>query len=380
MKVKKIIANTMPEAMQKIRKELGSDAVILNSRKIKTGGFLGMFKKTNIEVVAAIDNEPFLKKQSQSVINKELINNEPNLPVDFENSVSEVENHSVIKELQDLKELVIAQTANTHANKYDYPLSKIYNQLRNQEVTEDLATDILDHLAAKYDDAYPSYEQLITEARARMEEQLTHIKNSELMQSKKVVHFVGPTGVGKTTTLAKIAAKYLLTHNKKVAFITTDTYRIAAVDQLRTYAKILNVPMEVAYSKGDYDEALEKFRNYDLILVDTAGRNYRDQKYIDDLTDMIEFNEQSAVYLVLSITAKSEDLLDISMKFTTIPIEALILTKVDETTRFGSLYNLPKTLKKGILYLANGQDVPDDLIETSSKQIVEMILGDNNNE
>src|SRR5699024_205833 len=110
---------------------------------------------------------------------------------------------------------------------------------------------------------------------------------------EKVIHFVGPTGVGKTTTLAKVAANSVLNEGKKVAFITTDTYRIAAIDQLKTYAQILNVPLEVVYTKEDYIQAIEKFTNFDLIYVDTAGRNFRNNSYVEDLQITIEANEQS---------------------------------------------------------------------------------------
>lgn len=371
----------MPEAMQKIRKELGSDAVILNSRKIKTAGFLGMFKKTNIEVIAAKDRQPSNNQtQTKVVDNQKHVHQKAQQLHDSFNPETKTADSSVLEELQELKDLVLLQTKQSSESRFSYPLIKVYEQLIEQEINEELVTAILDELQAKYDGDYPDFEVILKDTKEIMVNNLQQIEFPELDHSKKIHHFVGPTGVGKTTTLAKIAAKYLLTYKKRVAFITTDTYRIAAVEQLRTYAKILNLPMEVAYSKEDYDEALEKFKEYDLILVDTAGRNYRNSQYIKELTEMIQLTEDSVVYLVLSLTAKSEDLLEIYTKFTDVPIKSLILTKMDETTRFGSLYNLPIIYDKGILYITNGQDVPDDLLEINHSEMINMILGAKTNE
>src|SRR5690606_1884729 len=132
---------------------------------------------------------------------------------------------------------------------------------------------------------------------------------------KKFINFVGPTGVGKTTTIAKLAAQAVLKENKKVAFITTDTYRIAAIDQLKTYAELLQVPLEIIYEDKDFSIAIEKFRNYDLVFIDTAGRNYRDKKYIDDLKKL--FGKKNAIhtYLVLSLSMKEEDMFTVAENF-----------------------------------------------------------------
>src|SRR5699024_5525665 len=163
---------------------------------------------------------------------------------------------------------------------------------------------------------------------------------------------VGPTGVGKTTTIAKVAAKLMLEDTKKIAFITTDTYRIAAIEQLKTYARILNIPVEVAYNVKDYQQALKKLEGYDLILVDTAGRNFRDAKYIRELQENTG-NSEVATYLVLSLTAKPKDLNDIYDQFYQIPLEAVIFTKLDETTQYGSMLNIAVTKEIGIAYVTD---------------------------
>ncbi|MDY0396381.1 hypothetical protein RWE15_21170 [Virgibacillus halophilus] len=190
------------------------------------------------------------------------------------------------------------------------------------------------------------------------------------------MQFVGPTGVGKTTTLAKIAALEMTKHHQNVAFITTDTYRIAAVEQLKTYAKILDVPLEVAYSAEDYQQAMQKFADYDLIFVDTAGRNFLDATYLNELEQSIELTDNMQNYLVLSLTAKQSDLLLLLKQFEKVHIDGLIFTKLDETRHFGSLFTLPCKSGLGVAYLSNGQAVPDDLIEPNPEDISSFIMGD----
>jgi flagellar biosynthesis protein FlhF len=193
--------------------------------------------------------------------------------------------------------------------------------------------------------------------------------------SKKYINVVGPTGVGKTTTLAKIAAQAVLKYGKKVAFITTDTYRIAAIDQLKTYAKILNVPLEVTYTIDDFVKAKERFSHFDLILIDTAGRNFRNKQYVEDLKSVIGFDEDLETILVLALTSKYSDMLDIFEQFSSIKINKLIFTKVDETSKYGTIVNLILKNKIGVAYLTNGQNVPDDIFEASPESIANTVFG-----
>src|SRR5699024_3528829 len=167
---------------------------------------------------------------------------------------------------------------------------------------------------------------------SEIENRLNDISFQGITYEEQIIHFVGPTGVGKTTTIAKIAANCMLNDHKKVAFITTDTYQIAAIDQLKTYAPILNIPIEVAYTTKDYRMALKKFASYDVRLVDTAGRNFRDDKYIHELKNMIDFNVNTESYLVLSLTAKSQAITDVQLQYQQWDIKKLIFTKPDATT------------------------------------------------
>src|SRR5690606_19114978 len=185
----------------------------------------------------------------------------------------------------------------------------------------------------------------------------------------------GPTGVGKTTTIAKIAANSLLKEKKSVAFITADTYRIAAIEQLKTYAKILDVPLEVIYSTDDYKKALVKFANYERIFVDTAGRNFRQDHFVEELRELITTPRvPSQTFLVLALTAKATDIEDIYQQFKPLGIEQVIFTKLDETETYGSILNSAAKEKVGISYMTNGQNVPDDLLTPNENILSDLLL------
>lgn len=368
MKIKKYIAETMPEAMKKIRHELGSDAVILNSKEITQGGFLGLFKKRKIEVVAALDTQPLTsqpdhEKQPLPIVKQqEPLYQEP------------LYSDQVLQELKDLKKMMALQSPKAD---YGPEFQVVYQHLIDQEVHSQLAKDIMDKVVKQYENQPSStIESIYRDTKSEIKRRLTALKGEE--KGHQVIHFVGPTGVGKTTTLAKIAAHSILKEGKKVAFITTDTYRIAAIEQLKTYARILDVPIEVAYSIQDYKKIVNQFKSYDLILVDTAGRNYRDKKYVKEL--FCQVDKEITTYIVLSLTAKPKDISDIYHQFSHIPNKELIFTKMDETRQYGSILNVALENNISIAYMTNGQNVPEDIIvptpEMMSDQVIDRTFSD----
>ncbi|HLR41063.1 MAG TPA: flagellar biosynthesis protein FlhF [Virgibacillus sp.] len=366
MKVKKYVAPTMPEVMSKIRKELGPDAVILNSKEIKRGGFFGFFEKRNIEVVAALDPEPINPKSTG-----ETQTSSTNLLKAEENNI----HTDVLQEIKHLKSMIEHQAFRTTSNYLpDYQFA--YQHLIDQEVDVQLAQEIMDTVLKQHEEngEMNASQTAMRDIQSEIENRLNDISFQGITYEEQIIHFVGPTGVGKTTTIAKIAANCMLNDHKKVAFITTDTYRIAAIDQLKTYARILNIPIEVAYTTKDYQMALKKFASYDVILVDTAGRNFRDDKYIHELKNMIDFNVNTESYLVLSLTAKSQDITDVQLQFQQLDIKKVIFTKADETKQYGSMLNIVLKSHLGIAYLTNGQDVPEDLIRPTPEKIGEYIV------
>jgi flagellar biosynthesis protein FlhF len=193
-----------------------------------------------------------------------------------------------------------------------------------------------------------------------------------------VVFFVGPTGVGKTTTIAKIASSYRVEHKKKVALLTADTYRIAAAEQLRTYANILEVPFRVVYTAKEIAEAVEDFREYDYILVDTTGHSPNNESQCENMSDLISSVETTAkkeVFLVLSASTKYRDLMNIADTYREIADYKLIFTKLDETSTLGNIYNLKLYTGAALSYVTCGQNVPDDIEYFNPQSTVKQLLG-----
>lgn len=196
----------------------------------------------------------------------------------------------------------------------------------------------------------------------------------EISLAKKYINVIVPTGVGKTTTLAKIAANIILRQQKSVGFITTDTYRIGAIEQLKTYANILDVPLEVCYSLEDFEHATKKLEECDVILIDTAGRNFRNKKYVEDLMQVVDYKREMETLLVLSMTAKQDDLEEIYQQFSAIKIDAFVFTKLDETSSYGAMINLIVACKKGAAYITTGQNVPDDIVPATPEELVNKLF------
>lgn len=380
MKLKKFTAPTMPEAMQQIRSELGSNAVILQSKEVKKGGVLGFFQKKQVEVVAALDPEPTPRVKQKSYEPLVTTNADESFDMHTKEPAHESKDDMhILAEIKQMKKLLEVTTAVNE----DFPKGLTtnfiwpYTYLTNQEVTPLLAEEIVLHVQQNLEaEEKEAHAHLIkNELHKEIVHRLKAIERSTFTYDEHIIHFIGPTGVGKTTTLAKIAAKAKLENNKRVAFITTDTYRIAAIEQLKTYARILEVPIEVAYTKEEYDEAIQKLSDYDQIYVDTAGRNYRETSFVKDLKALIDSsNNDQATMLVLSLSSKSNDIEAIYHQFNNLPNQSVIFTKVDETRQFGSLLNISLHEESQISFLANGQDVPNDVMVSTPEVIASYIL------
>ncbi len=378
----------MPEAMKMIRGELGSDAVILNSKVVQTRGFFGLFRKKNFEVIAAIDSEvpknqtmqPKEKNKKPAIID---IKSEP-IPIKQE--VPKTVNTQQAKEpldstpelVKEMKELRAAiKELSVDSSPYPAPLQEINQLLVHQEIDPSIRKEMMTTLMEKWymKSEKASFEEVKKWTKECMASLISGIEYGGLTFQKKYINVVGPTGVGKTTTIAKIAADSMLKDKKKIAFITTDTFRIAAIEQLKTYAKILSAPVEVCYSFADFKKAKEAYKDYDVIFIDTAGRNFRNEKYIDDLNDLIHFSNDMETFLVLSLTSKMSDMKVIYEQFSKIPISKFIFTKVDETANYGAMVNLIADSGIGVAYLTNGQNVPDDIVVATPALITNTILG-----
>ena len=365
MKIKKISAPTMAEAMQIVKQEMGEDAVILNSKTVESGGVFGLFKRKLVEVIAALD-APKVKEGSIHTdhIEKQALN-----------ELSTYWRDSDAPKVDDVKRSRMVQTAKpiiSEPKKEQWITKKeLSDQLMNQELDEPLIEKIL-----------KNYEHVSIENKEDVYDLLSfNLKNifrdidfGGISFTKKFVNVLGPTGVGKTTTLAKLAAKCVLDEEKKVAFITTDTYRIAAIEQLKTYAQILSVPLEVCYNAQDFIAAKNKFSDYDVVFIDSAGRNFLDQENVLNLTKIINYDDDVEVFLVFALTGKYLDMKKIYKQFSKLPIYRFIFTKIDETHSYGAMFNLMDEFKVGTAYITNGQNVPDDFVDADLFYLINLFI------
>lgn len=376
MKVKRYVVDSLPDAMDQIKVDLGKDAIILHTKKIKIGGFLGLFGKERVEVIAAIDPEAKKERQEKSQMKFEPpIQEQRQIQKQNEQQQSE---QAVLHEMNELKRLMVNLMIKPEGNQQVYQqkeIMDIYNKLVKQGVEEEIATHIIEDVLVENEGSTKNID-LWAESKKHIIRKLQGKNAKEIRKDCKIVHFVGPTGVGKTTTIAKLAAEQVLKHNKRIAFITADTYRIAAVEQLKTYAEILNAPIEVVFSAQEIEQAVDKLKHdYDLLFMDTAGRNYHDDMYISELSNMLAKNNDSETYLVLSLTHKYEDMVSILEKFKKIAIDKILFTKSDETLSFGAIMNIVSKFPYGVSYITNGQNVPDDIEIFDEEKIASIILG-----
>lgn len=410
MRVKRYVVNALPEAVTKIRTDLGKDAVILDTKEIKVGGFLGMFRKKKMEVIAAVESNPprpepparkatpevhavveqILQTAQRSGASSTTVMEPPPAPPPAKRPpiVAGIQEGSsteqfIINEIRDLREYM-AKLAKQQSERQllSEPMLQLKERLQEQELDNEWIAKLLDALqeAEQHENRTFTQDELWNEARNLLADWLKPFSDAEINSEARVVHFVGPTGVGKTTTIAKLAAEQTIKRGKKVGFITSDTYRIAAVDQLRTYANILNVPLEVVFSPMDLPKAYKALEERDLILMDTAGRNFRSELHVSEVISLLHSNEPNETILVMSLTGKTTDLSIIAERFTKYGIRKVLFTKLDETTVYGAILNLILKYQLYPTYLASGQNVPDDIERFRVNAYLDKLLGDGNHE
>jgi flagellar biosynthesis protein FlhF len=394
MRVKRYLVDSMPEALQKIKVDLGKNAVILNTKEVNIGGFLGLFGRKRIEVIAAIDEttqastvisptavspQPVTVKEEMSSSNEPLRSQNQSTSVAVLNKENEnEEKEGLIKELSEMKQMMRKLLMHKEQFKsLPLPLKSVAQKLLDQEVDEDIVSKMVLHLIDEYDDISSLSEVVVSDhAKEYIANFFKGSTKNTTLEDKKLIHFVGPTGVGKTTTIAKLAADYLLKQKKRVGLITSDTYRIAAVEQLRTYANILNIPLEVVSSPGEMKRAIESLQAYDLILMDTAGRNYRNDLYVSELNSLLKQQKNSETILVLSLTSKYSDMVTIAEQFKKVKIDKVLFTKADETQSYGAIVNLANQFSLELSFLTYGQNVPEDITSADPSHVAALILGE----
>lgn len=361
MKMKKIIAPTMTQAMKKVKEELGEDAVIFHTKKIVNGHFFNLFKKESVEVLAASDPEPPTGLNS--------------LP---ENPDKKYEQRPRSLDLQGMPFRPAYGKVDRLFSGPEY-IEKLRDLLIEQGIRPVYTDELLRALVKKW---YQSDEKMSEgELRGMLKAQLIRKMDPRRFQSSvpsdRFIMLVGPTGVGKTTTIAKMAGRAVLNNGERIAFITSDTFRIAAINQLKMYADILHAAIEVSYTPADFQALIDKYSDYDRVFIDTAGRNYKDEKYVLEIEKLLAANAQIKPFLVLSATSKYEDMCEIVGHFERLPADRLIITKIDETATYGAVIStLLDHPEKRITYITNGQEVPDDLYVPNLHGLINRLLGD----
>jgi flagellar biosynthesis protein FlhF len=404
MRIKRYEAPTIQEALQKVKKDLGPDAVILYTKTFRKGGVLGLFGKTMAEITAGIDlnllddlsrrKSPIqgpvpvpVAARAETARPEEAFRPDaapvtrpapaalPNEPIRpkvkaLQRELNEMKTSSLSNILRDL--------APSDTSLLSEGFTRLRKKLQKQEVEDLIAQRILKGLVE--DRVDPDRSQDVSAWLVKFIARSVRLAPPLTFGGfPKVLAFVGPTGVGKTTTLAKLSAKYGLLDRKRVALVTADTYRIAATEQLKTYGRIMGIPVEVADSPDDMVDILAKHKAIDLILLDTAGRSPSNDQQLEELKHFIFRSQPDEIHLVLSATTKYVDMLRIIEKFgSAVPINRLIFTKLDETRSYGAFLNLMTNFQIPLAFCATGQNVPDDLevpeIQALAEKIAQAIL------
>jgi len=379
MQIRRFEARDMTEALRLIKQELGPEAIVLSVRDLKKeDGFLGFLRKQGVEVTAATDT-PYPRTNQNNFPKKEsrFQDYQPIQSISKGSEDTKSLLNSLEEEIRGLKKMIEPLTRKNRIPQTSSPgLLTLHQQMSAQGVEEAVAFELI----GKVNRIARSKK---IPGNGELKSCLTHILEKLVITAgpikfepgiQKIVAFVGPTGVGKTTTIAKLAAEQVLRKRRRVALITLDTYRIAAIEQLKVYAEIIGIPIEVALTAGELENHLKKLSDKDFILIDTAGRSQRNEYQINELKSFFDRISPLETHLVLSSTTKEEDLTDIFEKFKKISVHRLIFTKLDESTTYGVILNQLLRTQKPLSYFTNGQKVPDDIEIATPEKVADLIV------
>ena len=417
MIIKKFQGKTEAEATESAKKELGNHVVIMNVRNVKRKGLFGFLMPQQVEVTVALEEESeraLAARREEAAKAQPLVNaiagehmgERSRILPEQSHAVSDAgaadmiqqdggknDNSAIEEKLDNLHSLLEQQLQKPEETKQEAVeeekssemekfMKLLYNTMLENEVNEQYANQIIDEIE-KINKPNMPFDYALANTYQKMILKFGKPAGITVAEKgPKVVFFVGPTGVGKTTTIAKIASKFSVEGGKKVALLTADTYRIAAAEQLRTYANILEVPFRVIYSVEEVEQALKDFKDYDFILVDTAGHSHQNEaqkEAMNGFVHSVDGKAEKEVFLVLSATTKYRDLISIADTYSAITDYKLIFTKLDETTTLGNLLNLKLHTGASLSYVTCGQNVPDDIENFNPQKTVKQLLGGRKN-
>ena len=392
MRIKKFEGETLQEALSKVKRDFGPDAVILYTKKYKKGGIFGIFGKEVAEVTAGIDINIDKSKENKAQQVEVKSSNESSYSVNRDNIFSDYKrvqdisfkSESFARELNEGKvfqggvlKAVKEPIYNRGISSLKNGMSKIYKLLIENGVEESIVLRTLQNINSQLTEAQINNKEYLEQYLFEYIASLIQVSGSIKINkgTTKIVAFIGPTGVGKTTTLAKLAAKFALIENKSVVMVSCDTYRIAADMQLKKYGEIMGIPVEIVMTPLDFKKVINKHIDKDLILFDTAGRSPRNRKHLIELKEFLDVYSPIEIHLVLSAVTKYYDAISIINNFGLVPIHRILFTKLDETKNYGLLLNL--SISSGgtpISYLTVGQTVPDDIEIADPKIIARLVI------
>lgn len=431
MKPTKFYGANEREAFVKVKNTLGADAVILETRRINKGGVMGVGAKTFVEVTAtqnpvnfvAKDEEPVVQKNGSLFLSRAYAQPAALNDSDFEQNTSSIalkaqelkdamssihneqeqtktkpkvevakkenldgevlnlfrNNEKLESEMKTIREMVQELVHNSQENKLQAEhesYNHLYDLLIENDVSKDLAMGLVKKMKKDCNGSPLTQDGIQEKMRSYLNRLIPEHGPLQLQEGRtSYVALIGATGVGKTTTIAKLAAIHKFQKNKKVGFITLDTYRIAAVDQLRKYAEIMDAPIEVVHKPEDFGPAIERLSDRDLVLIDTAGRNQKSEEKKKELQNYFRYTPIEEIYLVLSATGNEKNLLSNIKEFSDFPISSLIITKTDEAITFGSILSVVAKANRSVAYLTTGQEVPQDIEVSRSEMIMDLLLG-----
>ena len=422
MIIKKFQAKTEETALELARKELGSGIVVMNVKKVKKKGLFSIFKPQQVEVTVALEEEEKqnfreavakvseIARQSEAAGNTRSAKTEPEQqakqgkaepgpqpekqrkPEKNTQTIDGRQESAIEEKLSTLQNLLEKQISDVQEKEKDSTEEEkkedsnvaffqlLYKMLLDNEIEETYVGQLVDELDGSVKPDMP-IDYLLSVVYQKMVLRFGQIKTIQPAEKgPKLIYFIGPTGVGKTTTIAKIASRFSVVEKKKIVLLTADTYRIAAAEQLRTYANILEVPFRIIYTPQEIRTAIEDYAAYDYIFVDTSGHSQKNTDQRDDTLALLRAADGQAekeVYLVVSATTKYRDLLNIADTYKKLTDFRLVFTKLDETQCQGNLFNLRLHTDAPMSYVTCGQNVPDDIGEFDAQKTVKLLLGGN---
>jgi flagellar biosynthesis protein FlhF len=407
MRIKKFVGHTLKDATEQMKRELGPEAIVVSSRKIIRGGPLNLFGREAFEVTAAIDDvipgqqnsyrsrpapQEFrqqLGRTAQELEEQETLANLRKIAAQYERGGRDEQRPlrrspdagELVELRSDMEDVKGTLTAIVEHLKYSRmpllpdTLQKAFSRLVQHDVEEQLAADVVQTVLARANHDQMANKQYLERQVVAALAGLIPEPGPERVRKKKlrVIALVGPTGVGKTTTIAKLAAIHKLVNGQDVGLISADTYRIGAIEQLRTFAGIADIPMEVVYKPSEVPAALRRFRTKDIVFVDTVGRSQRSRKELADLAKFVTAADPDETHLVVNASTNLKTAEDIIDQFKVVKPNRLLFSKLDEAVTYGPLLSLVHRHHLPLSYVTTGQAVPDDIRTVDAAQFAAMV-------